>query len=60
MGKENLIQLVEKWQKDQCNYEHQAEKCKKAEDFVNERRYTYKAQATRDCWKELHKLISKE
>lgn len=55
-----LIKLVEKWQHDQWRYESMADKCMNLNDFKNQMKFTYKSQATRDCWKELHKLISEE
>jgi len=56
--KEQIILLIDKWKKYQCKYEEMADKCRNVDDSVNERRYTYKAQATRDCWKELLELIN--
>lgn len=45
---ENLIKL---WQDRQIKYENLAEKYKNNEH--NSKKFTYKAMATRDCWKEL-------
>ena len=45
---ENLIKL---WQDRQIEYENLAEKYKSSEQ-----KFTYKAVATRDCWKELQKM----
>lgn len=43
--------LILEWQKRQQKYEELAEKYKY--DAHNNRKFTYKAMATRDCWKEL-------
>jgi hypothetical protein len=50
--------LVSKWQEQQLHYEAFAERYH--EDENNNRKFTYKAMATRDCWKELLKLIEDE
>jgi len=47
--------LVSKWQEQQLHYEALSEKY--LDDAHNNRKFTYKAMATRDCWKELLKLI---
>ncbi len=47
--------LVNEWQERQINYETSANNF--IEDHSNNRKFTYKAMATRDCWKELLKLI---
>jgi len=53
---ENSIKLlVNKWQQQQINYETLAEHY--IDDQHNNRKFTYKAMATRDYWKELLKLI---
>jgi hypothetical protein len=44
--------LILKWQKRQQEYEELAEKYK--DNVHNNRKFTYKAMATRDCWKELY------
>lgn len=49
MTKEELIFM---WQQRQATYEKFAEKHRGVDQRVYER-YIYKAQATRDCWKEL-------
>ena len=43
--------LILEWQKRQQKYEELADKYK--DDAHNNRKFTYKAMATRDCWKEL-------
>jgi len=53
-----LIKLIEKWQKEQWAYEEMVEIYENRENFETARKYVYKAQATRDCWKELHNLIN--
>jgi hypothetical protein len=53
--KQKLNSLVESWQKRQKEYESLAEKHRDSEHTY--KKYTYRAQATRDCWKELLKLI---
>ena len=50
--------LVNEWQERQINYETSANNF--IEDHSNNRKFTYKAMATRDCWKELLKLIEDE
>ena len=52
---DKLKLLVEEWHKRQINYETSANNF--IEDQSNNRKFTYKAMATRDCWKELLKLI---
>jgi len=49
--KQELKYLVESWQKRQKEYEALAEKHRDCEHTY--KKYTYRAQATRDCWKEL-------
>jgi hypothetical protein len=49
--KQELNSLVESWQKKQKEYEVLAEKHRDCEHTY--KKYTYRAQATRDCWKEL-------
>jgi hypothetical protein len=49
--KQELNSLVESWQKRQKEYEYLAEKHRDSEHTY--KKYTYRAQATRDCWKEL-------
>jgi hypothetical protein len=56
--KQELNSLVESWQKRQKEYESLAEKHRDSEHTY--KKYTYRAQATRDCWKELLKLIEDE
>jgi hypothetical protein len=48
--------LVSKWQQQQVHYEILAEHY--IDDQHNNRKFTYKAMATRDCWKELLTLIN--
>ena len=55
---DKLKSLVKEWQQKQINYEILAEHY--IEDQHNNRKFTYKAMATRDCWKELLKLIEDE
>lgn len=43
--------LIKMWQERQTYYEDLAEKYKGSEH--NSKKFTYKAMATRDCWKEL-------
>ena len=50
--------LVSKWQEQQVHYEILAEQY--VDDQHNNRKFTYKAMATRDCWKELLKIIENE
>ena len=52
---DKLKLLVEEWRERQINYETSANNF--IEDHSNNRKFTYKAMATRDCWKELLKLI---
>jgi hypothetical protein len=49
--KQELNSLVESWQKRQKEYEDLAEQHRDCEHTY--KKYTYRAQATRDCWKEL-------
>lgn len=46
-----MEKLILEWQKRQQKYEELADKYK--DDAHNNRKFTYKAMATRDCWKEL-------
>jgi hypothetical protein len=55
MSADELNTLVLFWQKRQREYEALAEKHRDSEHTY--KKYTYRAQATRDCWKELLKLI---
>ena len=55
---DKLKLLVEEWHKRQLHYEEVAEDNITSEH--NNRKFTYKAMATRDCWKELLKLIEDE
>ena len=55
---DKLKLLVEEWRKRQIHYEEVAEDNITSEH--NNRKFTYKAMATRDCWKELLKLIEDE
>jgi hypothetical protein len=57
MNIDELNSLVIFWQKRQRDYEIEAEKHRDCEHTY--KKYTYKAQATRDCWKELLTLIKK-
>lgn len=54
----SLTELIEVWKKRQATYEKVAEKYRDT-DPHNYKKYTYKAQATRDCWEELSTLINK-
>ena len=54
MDKE-LELLIAQWQKRQHDYEDIAERYK--DHAFNNRKFVYKALATRDCWKELLTLI---
>ena len=56
-SKLELNSLVEFWQKRQRRYEALTEKHRDSEHTY--KKYTYRAQATRDCWKELLSLIKK-
>ncbi len=53
-----LKALVEHWKKRQILYENLTQKYKASEHTC--KKFTYKAIATRDCWKELLKLIEDE
>ena len=55
---DKLKSLVNGWQQQQIQYETLAEHY--VNDQHNNRKFTYKAMATRDCWKELLKLIEDE
>ena len=50
--------LIKKWQDRQQFYENLAEKYRST-PFIS-RRYAGKAQATRDCWKELNELLKSQ
>jgi len=53
---EELESLVVKWHQRQIHYQDVAE-----DNITSEhtnRKFTYKAQATRDCWKELLTLLN--
>jgi hypothetical protein len=52
-----LTALIETWKQKQRDYEMEAEKHRSCEHTY--KKYTYRAQATRDCWKELLSLIKK-
>jgi hypothetical protein len=52
---DKLKLLVNEWQERQINYETSANNFIK--DHSNNIKFTYKAMATRDCWKELLELI---
>lgn len=51
MKADNIKKLIETWQNRQVEYENLA--LKYENDTHNYKKYTYKAMATRDCWKEL-------
>jgi hypothetical protein len=53
---DKLKLLVKEWQERQMLYEDVAHKNSSHEH--NNRKFTYKAMATRDCWKELLKIIN--
>jgi hypothetical protein len=55
---DKLKSLVEEWQKRQEQYVDIA--YKNVDNAHANRKFTYKAMATRDCWKELLKLIEDE
>tara|TARA_R110000868_G_scaffold118306_1_gene313859 strand:- start:128 stop:433 length:306 start_codon:yes stop_codon:yes gene_type:complete len=55
---DKLKSLVEQWHKRQEHYIDVA--YKHVDNAHNNRKFTYKAMATRDCWKELLKLIEDE
>ena len=55
---DKLKLLVEEWRKRQEHYIDVA--YEKVDDTYINRKFTYKATATRDCWKELLKLIEDE
>ena len=50
-----MEELINKWQQRQFTYEKFAEKYRSINQH-NYKKYTYKAVATRDCWKELLEL----
>lgn len=52
---EKLKELIDEWRNRQHYYEDIAEKYK--DHPFNNRKFVYKALATRDCWKELLTLI---
>lgn len=54
--KKELQSLVIKWQQRQEQYVDAAYKY--VDDTHNNRKFTYKAMATRDCWKELLTLLT--
>lgn len=49
-----MEELIKKWQERQRVYEETAEKHR--DDPYTYTKFTHKAMATRDCWKELLKL----
>lgn len=51
---EKIMEFIEKLQQRQVEYENQAIK---ADSEHTTKKFTYKAIATRDCWKELFKMI---
>lgn len=53
-----MEELIKLWQERQREYEDQAHMWEGHEH--NYRKFTYKAMATRDCWKELLKLLNEE
>ena len=53
-----MEKLIKMWQERQKHYEDLAEKYKDNEH--NFKKFTYKAMATRDCWKELFTEIGGE
>lgn len=55
---DKLKSLVEEWRKRQEHYVDVA--YKHVDNAHNNRKFTYKAMATRDCWKELLILIENE
>jgi hypothetical protein len=54
--KEHIIEMIVVWKKRQLYYESTAEKHRDSNPSAYTR-YVNKAQATRDCWKELSKLL---
>ena len=58
MNIDEINSLVIFWQKRQREYEALAEKHRNSDHTY--KKYIYRAQATRDCWKELLKLIEDE
>jgi hypothetical protein len=58
LSEEELHKLVEKWKERQVHYENVAEKHRNnAHTYA---KFTYKAMATRDCWKELLTLLKSQ
>jgi hypothetical protein len=58
VGDANEIEkLVESWRQRQLKYEDLAQK--HSDNEHNFKKFTYKAMATRDCWKELLELVNK-
>jgi hypothetical protein len=55
---ERILALVEKWRARQHHYQDIAEKYRENEH--NYKKFTYKALATRDCWKELLSLLDEQ
>lgn len=53
-----MEELISLWQQRQKYYEDLAEKHKDNEHTY--KKFTYKAMATRDCWKELQKILENE
>jgi hypothetical protein len=53
---ERIKKLIEKWEEDQIRYEELA--VKHIDNQHNLAKFKYKAMATRDCWKELLKLLN--
>jgi hypothetical protein len=53
-----LKSLFWKWQQRQIEYENLANKY--IDNEHNFKKFTYKAMATRDCWKELIIILNKE
>lgn len=57
MNKEELISLINKWKDRQLEYEKIAHE---SDSWQHQVRFNGKAQATRDCWKELIQIINDE
>jgi hypothetical protein len=55
--KERIIEIIVVWKKRQLYYESIAEKHRDSNPSAYTR-YVNKAQATRDCWKELSELLN--
>lgn len=53
-----MRELIKIWQERQKRYEDLAHMWEGHEH--NHRKFTYKAMATRDCWKELQKVLNEE